>query len=239
MKTSLLSLLLVFVGFSLSAQISAIDAKPYIQINGHAENEVTPDEIYISVYILERYEGKTKITIYEQQTSLLKLLKEKGLDTDAITMSGGNASYIRIPWKTKKDVLASANYEVVVATAEDAAKVFEATDELNLSNCRISHVDHSKRDELEKEVRINAMKNAAEKADYMLEAVGSRRGGTLFVSEGNQPYPVRYNENLRGARSDASYMLVDGVKMKDPEFEVSFQKIELSFYVSVRFEITE
>jgi hypothetical protein len=72
-----------------------------------------------------------------------------------------------------------------------------------------------------------------------LEAVGSRRGGTLFVSEGNQPYPVRYNENLRGARSDASYMLVDGVKMKDPEFEVSFQKIELSFNVSVRFEITE
>jgi hypothetical protein len=27
--------------------------------------------------------------------------------------------------------------------------------------------------------------------------------------------------------------------MKDPEFEVSFQKIELSFNVSVRFEITE
>ncbi len=126
---------------------------------------MTPDEIYISVYILERYEGKTKITIDEQQTELMKLLKEKGLDIDTITMSGGNALYIRIPWKAKRDVLASANYEVVVATAEDAAKVFEASYELNLSNCRISHVEHSKRDELEKEVRINTMKNAAEKAD--------------------------------------------------------------------------
>tara|TARA_B110000037_G_scaffold210941_1_gene261922 strand:- start:409 stop:870 length:462 start_codon:yes stop_codon:yes gene_type:complete len=153
-------------------------------------------------------------------------------------MSGGNASYIRIPWKAKKDVLASANYEVVVATAEDAAKVFEATDELDLSNCRISHVDHSKRDELEKEVRISAMKNAAEKADYMLEAVGSKRGATLFVSEGTQPYPVRYNESLRGARSDA-VIFSGGLEMKDPEFEVSFQKIELNVNVSVRFEITE
>ncbi len=73
----------------------------------------------------------------------------------------------------------------------------------------------------------------------MLEAVGSKRGATLFVSEGNQPYAVRYNESLRGARSDAA-IFSRGVEMKAAlDFEVSFQKIELSVNVSVRFEITE
>ena len=238
MKTRLIFCLFALTSFSLNAQVNAIDSKPYIEVNGHAENKVTPDEIYLSVYIVERYDGKTKITIDEQQTKLLKLLKEKGLDTDAITMSGGNASYVKIPWKTRKDVLASANYEVVVATAEDAAKVFEATDELNLTNCRIARVDHSQRDELEKEVRINAMKDAAEKADYMLNAVGSKRGVTLYVNE-TQRYRPRQGVYYESLMIQDSVSSNASMGKSEPEFEVSFQKIELSIDVSVRFEITE
>lgn len=238
MKTRLIFHLFALTSFSLNAQVNAIDSKPYIEVNGHAENKMTPDEIFLSVYIVERYDGKTKITIDEQQTKLLKLLKEKGLDTDAITMSGGNASYVKIPWKTRKDLLASANYEVVVATAEDAAKVFEATDELNLTNCRIARVDHSQRDELEKEVRINAMKDAAEKADYMLNAVGSKREVTLYVNE-NQRYRPRQGVCYESVMIQDSVSSNASMGKSAAEFEVSFQKIELSIDVSVRFEITE
>lgn len=238
-RYSILIAITLLVGSIAMGQNQSSIIQPVIEINGHAEKKVTPNEIYINVYLLERYDGKTKITIEDQQLQLLKLLKQKGLNTDVITLSGGNASYVKIPWKTKKDVLASANYEVLVATADEAAKVFEAADEMDLSSCNISRVDHSKREELEKEVRINAMKNAAEKADYMLEAVGSKRGSTVYASETSRAYPVYYESNIRGARADAQYMSLDSVKTRGPEFEVSFQKIELAIDVFVKFEIKE
>jgi len=223
---------LILVGNSVFSQLSPV--KPTIEIVGEDHKEVTPDEIYVLVHMVERYDGREKITIDAQQQQLMGLMAKKGLDLESVTLSGGNASYVKIPWKTKKDVLATADYEVMVSTAEDAAKVFEALDELDISSCRIGRVDHSKREEFEKEVRIDAMKDAATKADYMLKAVGSKRGATLHVTENQSP--SYYGVDSRPMRAMAA--TPGAVYSKSaPDFQVSFKKIDLKSIVYIKFEI--
>jgi uncharacterized protein len=221
---------LILVGNTAVSQL--VPTKPTIEIVGEAHKEVTPDEIYVLVHMIERYDGREKITIDAQQQQLMGLMAKKGLDLESITLSGGNASYVKIPWKTKKDVLATADYEVMVATADDAAKVFEAVDELDISNCRIGRVDHSQREEFEKEVRIDAMKDAAAKADYMLKAVGSKRGATLHVTENQAPSQFNVNTANYDRWGNANVY-----SKSASDFQVSFKKIDLKSNVFIKFEI--
>ena len=220
---------LILVGNTVASQVGP--TKPTIEIAGEAHMEVTPDEIYVLVHMVERYNGREKLTIDAQQQQLMSLMAKKGLDLESVTLSGGNASYVKIPWKTKKDVLATADYEVMVATADDAAKVFEAVDELDISRCRIGRVDHSKREEFEKEVRIDAMKDAAAKADYMLKAVGSKRGATLHVTENQSPNYYAVDSMQVRAMGNVAY------SKSASDFQVSFKKIDLKSNVFIKFEI--
>lgn len=229
-------IVLCTISFAIGAQ-ETVKEDPIIIVSGHAEKKVTPNEIYINVYMVERFEGKTKITIEDQQSKLVNLLAENGLGNNDLTMAGGKASYVKIPWKTKKDVLASTNYEIVVKTADEAAIVFEAVDELDISNCYIDRVDHSEKESIKKEVRIQAMKDAMEKADYMLEAVGSKRGPTVHVMENLSHSGVNVSSVMRASRNDADYYYMDGVKSKQQSFDVSFKKIEIEVDVMVKFEI--
>jgi uncharacterized protein len=231
-KFSILSLCLVSSSISY-AQLEKVKA-PTIELSGHAEKEVTPDEIYITVHIVERYDGKEKSTLEAQEAALISALKAKGLDIDKMKLTNGYASYVRIPWRSKKDVLASANYEIMVGTAEEAAKIFEATDELDLSSCRIGRLDHSKREQFEQEVRIAAMKDAATKADYMLNAIDSKRGKTLLVREtGSNQQPV-YNQQYGSRAYDLEMSSIDKV---GSSFQVSFKKMAFESNVYVEFEI--
>lgn len=225
------------VCFLLSTISFAQDTKdnaPTIEITGHYEKEVTPDEIYITVHIIERYDGKVKITLEQQEESLINALKSKGLDIDKMKLANGYASYVRIPWRSKKDVLASVNYEIMVATADEAAKIFEATDELDLNSCRIGRLDHSKREQFEQEVRIAAMKDASEKADYMLNAIDSKRGKTLLVREVALVQPSVYNQQYGSRAYEMERSSVDKI---GSSFQVSFKKMSFESNVYVEFEI--
>ena len=46
--------------------------KPFIEVVGTAKMEIIPDEIYISITISERDEGREKITILIQENRLKK-----------------------------------------------------------------------------------------------------------------------------------------------------------------------
>ncbi|PKP46668.1 MAG: hypothetical protein CVT95_06675 [Bacteroidetes bacterium HGW-Bacteroidetes-12] len=64
LKTMTIFLLLTatFTVFGQTTTDSEVE-KRYIEVTGTAEKEIIPDEIYISITIRERHEGKEKITI--------------------------------------------------------------------------------------------------------------------------------------------------------------------------------
>ena len=66
MKNIILSAALLFAA-ALTAQNPATgEEKPYIEVNGNGEMEVTPDEIFVAITILERSTTKKTISVEEQ-----------------------------------------------------------------------------------------------------------------------------------------------------------------------------
>lgn len=232
MHTKYYTLLLVlFLGLgSLMAQNENMEP-PFIEVTGTAEKEVIPDEIFISISIRERTEGKNKITADEQLERLTKALK--GISPsllDHFFLSDADADYVHIRWK-KKDVISSLNYLLKVSDAHMVEKVFKKLDELKIQDAYISKTSHSKLIELKKEVRILAIKAAKDKADYLLEAIGEETGKPVKVNEvTNNIMPYYANQT----RTNASYKSFD---IEEKERTTQFQKIKIKASIYVKFRI--
>ena len=234
----LLTLAFLFFSFFTFAQVGTPKAEdPYIEINGYAEKEVIPDEIYIRITIKER----DKITVQEQEEKLRAGIKASGIDLTNLVLSDANADYVKVNW-VKKDVVTKKDYTLKVTNATAVAQVFQKLDSLQITDAYISKVDHTQIKELKKMVRIEAIKSAKDKADYLLTAIGEQTGKAMVIKE-NENAPGRNiyaGLEQRSSRSDANEYFVDGIKVrgKSEEFpEIQFQKIKIQSSIYVKFLI--
>ena len=51
--------------------------QPYLEVNGRAEMEVAPDEIYVRITINEQ-DSKGKVTVLQQEKDMVRRLKDLG-----------------------------------------------------------------------------------------------------------------------------------------------------------------
>lgn len=213
------------------------EEQPYIEVTGTAEKEVIPDEIYISIVIREKYEGKTKITIEEQEEKLKEGLILIGVDIKNLSLSDANADFVKVKWQ-RKDVLTKKDYVLKTANATSVGQVFQKLEELEILDAYISKVSHSKIDSLRKEVKIQAMKAAKEKADYLLNVIGQQTGQALVVTESFQNNTVTNREIMALPQRNVNSMAgVDSKVGLTPNFEIQFQKIKLTASIYVKFAI--
>jgi len=209
--------------------------QPYIEVTGKVEKEIVPDEIFITINLIERQEGKEKITIEQQEIDLKAALTSIGVPMNNLSLSDANANYMRVKW-AKKDVIAQKQYLLKITDAPTVGKVFEKLDGLKINNARISDVSHSKIELYKKEARIEAIKAAKEKADYLLAAIGEDTGKALIAKESSE-FIDDGNLNIRGSRSTSSFMFVDGIKSRGAVQELQFRKITLYASIYVKFAV--
>lgn len=233
-------LALVFLQTSIlafgQAQIQNINDQPYIEVVGVAENEIIPDEIYIEILIRERYINKEKVSIEEQEDKLKSAVKSLAIDPKDLYLSDANADYLKVRWQ-KKDVLTKKEYTLKVSNATTVGQVFLELEKLEITDAHISKVNHSKIDSLLKEVKIQAIKAAKNKADYLLAAIGEQTGRALVIKE-NEMLSNTSVANSRGSRSGDTELYIDGVKMKyEDSNEIQFQKIKIQTSVYAKFSI--
>ncbi len=156
--------------------------KRFIEITGTSETEITPDELYITITLLERMDGKEKITIDKQEADLKKNLKELNIDLANLTLSKADADYGKVR-KSNKDVLVSKSYILKVGDADILSKVYERLDKMDAFDAYISRYTHSKILDFQKENRIKAVKAAKEKVEYLLSALGQQAGTPIQIIE--------------------------------------------------------
>ena len=143
MKTSILiALLALFPILSWSQYVEPGKEIPAIEVVGTGEMEIVPDEIFIAFTLKERFEGKTKIEIENQEKELKKRLIKLDIDLNDLQLSDANSDFIKIKRK-KNDVIASKDYLLKVNTTAQIAKVFELLDDIDAFNAHIDRVDHS------------------------------------------------------------------------------------------------
>lgn len=208
---------------------------PVIELTGTAEKEIVPDEIYIFITLMERFEGKNKITIESQEQALRQGVADLNIPLDNLFLADANSNYVSVKWQ-KKDVIVKTNYMLKVSNAVLVGQVFELLDKLQIQDAQISHVNHSRLEELKKDVRIEAIEMAKQKADYLLEAIGQKTGKALYVREDNYHMPVaRYVNNVQEYVSIA-YNAPKSEDVQDMPM-IQFKKIKISSSVYVRFLI--
>lgn len=234
MKTRiLLTLLAVLPFYAWSQYVEPGKEIPSIEVVGTGEMEIVPDEIYIAFTLKERFEGKTKIEIENQEKELKKRLIKLEIDLKDLQLSDANSNFIKIKRK-KNDVIASKDYLLKVKTTTQIAKVFELLDDIEAFNTNIERVDHSEIEKYKNEVKMIAIKAAKVKATNLLSAIGETIGKPLLIQERE----TFEDQPLFRKSMEIANMAMDAVENQEaPQSEIGFQKIKLKYTVFTRFAI--
>lgn len=209
---------------------------PHIEVTGTARLEIMPDEIYVAITIREREEGKQTITVEQQEASLKKGLQDIGLSLENLVLSDSESDYVKIRFR-RKEVITTKSYTLKLGTAEEVNKVFTKLDELEILDAYISRTERSDIVELRKQLRIDAIKAAKEKADYLLNAIGEETGNAIEVRENDPNYYFNsFANNIQRsyvAEEEGGSVVTGGLP------EIGFEKIRLQASIYVKFSIKE
>lgn len=212
------------------------DNRRIIEVSGSAERLVTPDEFTFKVTIVERIEKKEKLTIEQQETQLRAELTKIGVDP-AKDLSVFDISSNYIPRKRVRDTLGTKDYRLKVRDVNKIAKLIELVDALNIAKLDLLDTEHSEITRLRRETKMDAIRAAKEKADYLLAAIGQHAGKPVLIQEVPDETPSnRYsvNSNL----SSNSFRVSGGdISSQDTDDALSFTQIRLRYVIVAKFEI--
>jgi uncharacterized protein YggE len=242
-KVIFLSTLLIgavlFPSFSQTTGVSITPPTRKIEVAGFNEMEVTPDELYFSISLREYYNDeknqKDKVLISTLEKQLIKAIADAGLPKESLSVSGvgGYQNYVE---KKKKPAtfLEAKQYELKVDRADKLDGILSKVESRGIQYANVARVDHSKKEEFKKQVKINALKDAKSKATYLLEAVDQKLGSVLEIREvdDNINYPQPMFAKM-SARVMSSLESADSVQDSD----VQYQKIKISYRMQAAFEI--
>lgn len=230
MKKSVFAALVASALISVSAfSASAQEAYPsYVQVNGRADKEIEPNEIYVSITINEK-DSKGKVSVEEQERRMLSELQALGIDTkEQLKVSDMSSSLMR-----RSKAATTKNYQLKLGAAAEVDAVYARLTEAGITDLYISKVTHSDIKKLREQVRVEAMQNARQTAVSLAEAVGQTVGKAFYIFDNN------YGESPVVLRaSKAMYVNYAGAESMDTAEEESgleFQKIKLSYSVSAKF----
>ena len=217
----------VLVALTVSAQ-QAETFPSYIEVNGVAEKEIAPNEIYLSITINER-DSKGKISIDEQQRDMVAVLKKLGVKpAEQLKMLDLTSSYFK-----RGNALAKAQYELKLTSAVEVARVWRALDELGISQVTVQKVSHTDIETFKKEVRADAMRAARDNARALAEAIDQKAGKCFWIADYSSPVRTTYavaNMKARGIMEES----VSFDAMVEEE-GLEFQTINLQHRVQAKF----
>lgn len=230
MKRNVIILLAVFLSWTAMAQgqKNFIDQN-YIEVKGHAEMEIVPNEIYLNIHIDEK-DTKNKESVEVLEKQLFSALKKAGVDLEKQLSVSDFGSNLKLYFLKRTNVMKSKDFELVVYEAKTLAKVFVELEKVKISNINIVRVDNSDIEKYRQEVKIKAIKAGKEKAVALCEAIDQTVGKALYINESSSHYKNNYANTAIRMNGMSSMERMDA-----PNLE--FQKIKLEYSVSLRFAI--
>ena len=186
MRRFILCTLALVVALGASAQETH---QSEVIVNGYAERKVTPDKFTIAITISET-DTKGRVSLDEQEWSLIKNLRAEGFDTDeALRLKNNYSSYKR------RGALATRHYEFVVHGAEELSAAFAALEKLNLHSVSLSSATCTNLDKIREELRREAIRDAKHNAEVLAEAIEQEIGPCTYIHDYNSNGDVYFNVN--------------------------------------------
>ena len=233
--------LFLVAGVMLAMLSFSQERNPYprtITVNGSADMEIVPDEIYVQVYLKE-YEkkGSGKVPIDKIRQNFLTAVRSLGLPDTAVSVSAYDANNYN-PWWRKKnkkeELFASITYQVKLRSTAQVDQLVDKLDDNATQNFYISRTSHSKLDEFRRNLKIQAVKAAKEKAQYLAGAVNENIGVAITINEPGEYYQPYYGDMAANRMMKAEAVQASGAADQP---QADFKKMKLRYDVSVVFEL--
>lgn len=237
-KTFLLAIVLVTGILHTMAQVNTTPQRT-INATGSAWKEVTPDEIYVQISLREyNKKNNDKVDIETIKNQFLQNAKQIGLSEKDITVQSyngwnGNVVIYKKNKKNNPDLKAGITYQVKLNSTQQMDQLVGVLDDEATQSFNVAKYDYSKIEDLKKQLQIEAVKNAKEKATYTASAIGETVGkavtidGAVDVSDnGGRVYPMMMAKaNIAMDAAAPSPMDVD------------FKKIKVQYNIQVTFSL--
>jgi uncharacterized protein len=207
-----------------------------IEVTGTAELEVVPDEIYFSISLREYFKDeknqRDKTTLETLEKQLIEAIKAAGMPRENLSISGMSGYREWNGRKKPQFFLASKQYQLKLSNLTNINDLMAKVDDRGVEYVNVARVEHSKKEQFKKEIKINALKAAKEKAAYLLESVGSTLGEVVEIRELEEGYyapMVAQYANVRMMKDQA------GGGATEPSLE--YEKIKFSYRMQAVFRI--
>lgn len=241
MKTTafLLASLMTTAAFAQTSTTVEKDLVKKIEVTGTAELEVTPDELYFSISLKEYFKDeknqRDKVPLETLEKQLIEAVKAAGLPKENLTVSGITGYREWTGRKKPQYFLAAKQFQLKLSNVHNINDLMAKVDDRGVEYVSMTRVEHSKKEEYRKQVKINALKVAKEKATYLLEAIGEKAGEVLEIHELEEGsyYPMykqaQYNVRMMATESAAADAGGDSA--------LEYQKIKFSYRMNATFRI--
>ncbi|MFL9833439.1 SIMPL domain-containing protein [Chryseobacterium terrae] len=199
--------------------------KNVIEVTGVAEMEVEPDEIIFNIGI----KADNKNQLADSEKVLFETLKNNGVKNEDIKFK---SMYQSLYSKTTK---LTKNFNFKVNAKTNVTKLLEELNQKWVSNLNIAEIKNTKIADFRKTVKINALKAAKAKADYLLESIGKKTGDAIEITEiedymSDSILPIAYKSKMANVQLESA----------DQNMDYSFDNIEnikLKYSIKTKYEI--
>lgn len=235
MKKLFLTAIALCAIVSLSAQEKNFIDVNYIEVNGRAEMEVAPDEIYLSITINEK-DNKGKVSIDQQEKDMFNRLKNIGIDLEKDLTVQDMSTDLQTYLLKKNAIRTQKSYQLKVNSTAMLAKVFQALGDAGISEVNVEKTAISNIQELRKELRVVAAKAAQENASQLAEAVGRKVGKALYIQDYSYVQPYFRNVAVK-SMANVTLDMAAGAVEQAPALD--FEKTMLELSVTARFSMED
>ena len=217
--------LALLIPIALFAQEKRFETKN-IEVWGQAERTIVPNEIYTSITIKEYKAPGKKVNLNDLEKELVRAVKAAGIPDENLRVEnvfGYNWDYKK---KESDEFFASKAFELKTNDVKKLNDLLARLDAEGLNRVHIKRYTHTDLLQIQKELQLEALKNAKEKAKNLVNGIDEVLGGVLEVQEMQEPmYSPRMEMSYAKTASD-SY-----------ESNVEFQNMKVTASIRAVFEI--
>jgi hypothetical protein len=187
----------------LYAQEASESGQRFITVTGSAEMSVAPDEIQLEFLLREYNNPLGRVQLEKIEEKFIKTLKKHGVKEKDILLKNGNFSW-HYWWNYRRENYKYRSYYVQLSKGVDLMSLIQDLDMDGISSVNVAKSTHTRLQEFRKDVKIQAVKAAKEKADYLLESIGEAAGPVISIEEieasspGQSPYWFRQQNIMAG-----------------------------------------
>lgn len=232
-------ILAVCMATVVSAQSNNYEFSRKVSTRGYAEREVTPDIVYLSISLKEYFvdgNNKKKVDIETLEKQLYTAALAIGVKKEDFTIQNVYSYNYETKKKTNTELLQAKQYRLKISNLNGLNSMMDKVDAKGVQSTSVSGYDHSQKREIEKELKVAAVKDARANAEIIATATGDKIGKVLAINDNSSfgwndimPTPRVYSMAKMEMSADSAPV--------EQGLDISVQPIKLTCNIDGIFEL--